>query len=113
MKSNNDYLNNQLKEEQRKTHQDLVNHKCGMSKLEKQIIHFRENELTFSDTKAILNRDIFLKDAEINLLRTEFPKVKQAKDNIQLTVTTLENASACTKSIVENQMNKKIKSGIG
>ena len=106
-------LYDELKEEQRKTHQDLVNHKCGMSKLEKQIIHFRENELTFSDTKAILNRDIFLKDAEINLLRTEFAKVKQAKDNIQLTVTTLENASACTKSIVENQMNKKIKSGIG
>lgn len=106
-------LYDELKVEERKTHQDLVNHKCGMAKLEKQIIHFRENELTFSDTKAILNRDIFLKDAEIGLLRTEFAKVKQAKDNIQLTVTTLENASACTKSIDENQLNKKIKSGIG
>lgn len=84
-----------------------------MAKLEKQIIHFRENELTFSDTKGMLNRDILLKDAEIGLLRREFAKVKQAKENIHLTVTTLENASACTKSIVENQMNKKIKSGIG
>ena len=68
--------------EHRKTHQDLINHKFGLAKLEKQIIHFRENELTFTDTKTTLNREIFLKGEEIKMLRTECAKVTLARDNI-------------------------------
>ena len=99
--------------EHRKTHQNLINHKCGLATLEKQIIHFRANELTFTDTKILLNREILAKGEEIKMLRTECEKVTLSRDNIQLTVTKMEMASDCTRNIVENQMNKRIRSGIG
>ncbi|GJW97040.1 putative ribonuclease H-like domain-containing protein [Tanacetum coccineum] len=55
-------------------------YKRGLATLEEQLITYRKNEVLFSEEVAVLKREVACKDYEINVLKSEFEKVKQEKE---------------------------------
>ncbi|GKB77748.1 putative ribonuclease H-like domain-containing protein [Tanacetum coccineum] len=54
-------------------------YKRGLATVEEQLITYRKNEVLFSKEVAVLKREVACKDYEINVLKSEFEKVKQEK----------------------------------
>ncbi|GKF62242.1 hypothetical protein Tco_0182296 [Tanacetum coccineum] len=61
-------------------------YKRGLTTIEEQLITYRKNEVLFSEEVAVLKREIACKDYEINMLKSEFEKVKQEKDGIEFKI---------------------------
>ncbi|GJZ96892.1 ribonuclease H-like domain-containing protein [Tanacetum coccineum] len=57
-------------------------YKRGLATVEEQLITYRKNEVLFSEEVAVLKREVACKDYEINVLKSEFEKVKQEKEGI-------------------------------
>ncbi|GJU50833.1 retrovirus-related pol polyprotein from transposon TNT 1-94 [Tanacetum coccineum] len=58
-----------------------------------QLITYRKNEVLFSEEVAVLKREVACKDYEINVLKSEFEKVKQEKDGIDFKIEKFDKAS--------------------
>ncbi|GJX43276.1 hypothetical protein Tco_0259952 [Tanacetum coccineum] len=52
-------------------------YKRGLAIVEEQLITYRNNKVLFSEEVAVLKREVACKDYEINMLKSEFKKVKQ------------------------------------
>ncbi|GJY10452.1 putative ribonuclease H-like domain-containing protein [Tanacetum coccineum] len=52
-------------------------YKRGLTTVEEQLITYRKNEVLFSEEVAVLKREVACKDYEINVLKSEFEKVKK------------------------------------
>ncbi|GKA23148.1 hypothetical protein Tco_0709110 [Tanacetum coccineum] len=55
-------------------------YKRGLATVEGQLITYKKNEVLFSEEVAVLKREVASKDYEINVLKSEFEKVKQEKE---------------------------------
>ncbi|GJZ07538.1 hypothetical protein Tco_0541331 [Tanacetum coccineum] len=67
----------------------------------------------FSEEVDVLKREIGIKQYEINTLKTEFEKVKQEKDAIDLKIEKFGNASKDLDQLLESQITDKSKKGLG
>ncbi|GJY17587.1 putative ribonuclease H-like domain-containing protein [Tanacetum coccineum] len=61
-----------------------------------------ENEVLFSKEVAVLKRELACKDYEINVLKSEFEKVKQEKEGIEFKIEKFDNASKSLNKLLEN-----------
>ncbi|GJW03909.1 putative reverse transcriptase domain-containing protein [Tanacetum coccineum] len=61
--------------------------------IEEQLIPYRKNEVLFSEEVAVLKREVACKDYEINVLKSEFEKVKQEKKGIEFKIEKFDKAS--------------------
>ncbi|GJV20020.1 putative ribonuclease H-like domain-containing protein [Tanacetum coccineum] len=61
--------------------------------LRPQLSHNRKNEVLFSEEVDVLKREVGVKQYEINMLKTEFEKVKQEKDAIDFKIEKFDKAS--------------------
>ncbi|GKA08921.1 ribonuclease H-like domain-containing protein [Tanacetum coccineum] len=61
-------------------------YKRGLATVEEQLITYRKNEVLFSEEIGVLKRDVTCKDYEINVLKSEFEKVKQEKEGIEFKI---------------------------
>ncbi|GKB63841.1 putative ribonuclease H-like domain-containing protein [Tanacetum coccineum] len=68
-------------------------YKRGLATVEDQLITYRKNEVLFSEEVAVLKREVACKDYEINVLKSEFEKVKQEKDGIEFKIKKFDKAS--------------------
>ncbi|GKB64610.1 retrovirus-related pol polyprotein from transposon TNT 1-94 [Tanacetum coccineum] len=55
-------------------------YKRGLATVEEQLITYRKNEVLFGEEVAVLKREVACKDYEINVLKSEFEKVKKEKE---------------------------------
>ncbi|GJU94406.1 putative ribonuclease H-like domain-containing protein [Tanacetum coccineum] len=72
-----------------------------------------KNEVLFSEEVAVLKREIACKDYEINVLKSEFKKVKQEKEGIEFKIEKFDKASKDIDKLLESQINDKSKKGLG
>ncbi|GJW94178.1 hypothetical protein Tco_0173850 [Tanacetum coccineum] len=72
-----------------------------------------ENEVLFSEEVAVLKREIACKDYEINVVKSEFEKVKQEKEGIEFKIDKFDNASKILNKLLESQITNKSKKGLG
>ncbi|GJZ08179.1 putative ribonuclease H-like domain-containing protein [Tanacetum coccineum] len=68
-------------------------YKRGLATVEAQLITYRKNEVLFSEEVVVLKREVACKDYEINVLKSEFEKVKQEKDGIDFKIEKFDKAS--------------------
>ncbi|GJY68186.1 putative ribonuclease H-like domain-containing protein [Tanacetum coccineum] len=80
---------------------------------EEQLVTYRKNEVPFSEKVAILKREVACKDYEINVLKSEFEKVKQEKEGIEFKIEKFNNASKSLNKLLESQITDKSKKGLG
>ncbi|GJU94767.1 hypothetical protein Tco_1319523 [Tanacetum coccineum] len=71
------------------------------------------NEVLFSEEVAVLKREVTCKDYEINVLKSEFEKVKQEKEGIEFKIEKFNNASKSLGKLLGSQITDKSKKGFG
>ncbi|GKF08269.1 hypothetical protein Tco_0042493 [Tanacetum coccineum] len=64
----------------------------GLANVEEQLITYRKNEVLFSKEVAVLKREVACKDYEMNVLKSEFEKVKQEKEGIEFKIKTFDKS---------------------
>ncbi|GKA26643.1 putative ribonuclease H-like domain-containing protein [Tanacetum coccineum] len=72
-----------------------------------------ENEVLFSEEIGVLKRDVACKDYEINVLKSEFEKVKQEKDGFDFKIEKFDKASKDLDQLLGSQITDKCKKGLG
>ncbi|GJT46754.1 putative ribonuclease H-like domain-containing protein [Tanacetum coccineum] len=82
-------------------------YKRGLATVEEQLITYRKNEVLFSEEVAVLKREVACKDYEINVLKSEFKKVKQEKEGIEFKIEKFDNASKSLNKLLESQITDK------
>ncbi|GKE42822.1 hypothetical protein Tco_1470106, partial [Tanacetum coccineum] len=88
-------------------------YKRGLATVEAQLITYRKNEVLFSEEVAVLKREVTCKDYEINVLKSEFEKVKQEKDGIDFKIEKFDKASKDLDQLLGSQITDKSKKGLG
>ncbi|GJU14942.1 putative ribonuclease H-like domain-containing protein [Tanacetum coccineum] len=88
-------------------------YKIGLAIVEAQLITYRKNEVLFSKEVAVLKREVACKDYEINMLKSEFEKVKQEKDGIDFKFKKFDKASKDLDQLLESHITDKSKKGLG
>ncbi|GJW95813.1 ribonuclease H-like domain-containing protein [Tanacetum coccineum] len=73
----------------------------------------RKNEVLFNEEVAVFKREIACKDYEINVLKSEFEKVKQEKNGIDFRIKKLDKASKDLDQLLGSQISDKSKKGLG
>ncbi|GJS64200.1 uncharacterized mitochondrial protein-like protein [Tanacetum coccineum] len=73
----------------------------------------QKNEVLFSEEVDVLKREVGCKQYEINMLKTEFEKVKQEKDGIDFKIEKFDKASKDLDQLLGSQITDKSKKGLG
>ncbi|GJV40238.1 hypothetical protein Tco_1418678 [Tanacetum coccineum] len=79
-------------------------YKRDLETIEEQLVTYRKNEVYFSEEVAVLKREVACKDYEINMLKSEFEKVKQEKEGIEFKIEIFNNASKSLDKLLESQI---------
>ncbi|GKF09893.1 retrovirus-related pol polyprotein from transposon TNT 1-94 [Tanacetum coccineum] len=90
-----------------------ASYKKGLTTIEEQLIKYRKNEVLFSEEVAVIKREVACKDYEINVLKSEFEKVKQEKEGIEFKIEKFDNASKDLDKLLGSQITDKSKKGLG
>ncbi|GJZ00376.1 hypothetical protein Tco_0517805 [Tanacetum coccineum] len=88
-------------------------YKRGLATVEEQLITYRKNEVLFSEEVTVLKREVAWKDYEINMLKSEFEKVKQEKEGIEFKIEIFDNALKDLDKLLRSQTTDKSKKGLG
>ncbi|GJY61774.1 retrovirus-related pol polyprotein from transposon TNT 1-94 [Tanacetum coccineum] len=88
-------------------------YKRGLASVEEQFITYRKNEVLFSEEVAVLKREVACKDYEINVLKSEFKKVKQEKEGIEFKIKKFNKALKDLNQLLKSQITDKSKKGLG
>ncbi|GJR20129.1 putative ribonuclease H-like domain-containing protein [Tanacetum coccineum] len=88
-------------------------YKRGLATLEEQLITYIKNEVLFSEEVAVLKREVACKDYEINMLKSEFEKVKQEKEGIEFKIEKFDKASKDLDQLLGSQITDKSKKSLG
>ncbi|GKA08400.1 hypothetical protein Tco_0687731 [Tanacetum coccineum] len=88
-------------------------YKRGLATIEDQLVIFRKNEVLFCEEVAVLKIEVGCKQYEINMLKTEFEKVKQEKDGIDFKIEKFDKASKDLDQLLGSQITEKSKKGLG
>ncbi|GKB40840.1 hypothetical protein Tco_0885782 [Tanacetum coccineum] len=81
---------------------EAIPYKRGLDTVEAQLVTYRKNEVLFSEEADVLKREVGIKQYEINTLKTEFEKVKQEKDTIDLKIEKFGKASKDLDQLLES-----------
>ncbi|GJY10560.1 putative ribonuclease H-like domain-containing protein [Tanacetum coccineum] len=82
-------------------------YKRGLATVEEQLITYRNNEVLFSEEVTVLKREVACKDYEINVLKSEFEKVKQEKEGIEFKIEKFDKASKDLDKLLGSQITDK------
>ncbi|GJY92628.1 ribonuclease H-like domain-containing protein, partial [Tanacetum coccineum] len=85
----------------------------GLDTVEAQLVTYRKNDVLFSEEVVVLKREVGCKQYEINMLKTEFEKVKQEKDGIDFKIEKFEKDSKDLDQLLGSQITNKCKKGLG
>ncbi|GJY28268.1 ribonuclease H-like domain-containing protein [Tanacetum coccineum] len=88
-------------------------YKRGLDTIEAQLVTYRKNEVLFGEEVVVLKREVGCKQYEINMLKTEFEKVKQEKDGIDFKIKKFDKASKDLDQLLGSQITDKSKKGLG
>ncbi|GJW19209.1 putative ribonuclease H-like domain-containing protein [Tanacetum coccineum] len=73
----------------------------------------KKHEVLCSEEVAVLKREVACKDYKINVLKSEFEKVKQEKEGIEFKIEKFDKASKDLDKLLGSQITDKSKKGLG
>ncbi|GJS94110.1 putative ribonuclease H-like domain-containing protein [Tanacetum coccineum] len=91
----------------------LKNYETLKKQCDDLIVKLNQTEFTTATYKRVLKREVACKDYEINVLKSEFEKVKQEKEGIEFKIEKFDNASKSLNKLLESQITDKSKKGLG
>ncbi|GJV78408.1 putative ribonuclease H-like domain-containing protein [Tanacetum coccineum] len=88
-------------------------YKAGLESVEERLEFFKANESIYSEDIKKLKFKIHCNEITIRELRKKLETVQREKDDIQLTVEKLENASKSLNKLIDSQIVDNCKKGLG
>nr|GEW66113.1 hypothetical protein [Tanacetum cinerariifolium] len=88
-------------------------YKRGIATIEEQLVTYKKNEVLFSKEVVVLKREVACKDYKINVLKSEYEKVKQEKEGIEFKIEKFDNASKSLDKLIGSQITNYSKKGLG
>nr|GEU75440.1 hypothetical protein [Tanacetum cinerariifolium] len=85
----------------------------GLATVEEQLVTYKKNKFLFSEEVAVLKREVACKDYKINVLKSEFEKVKQVKEGIEFKIENFDKASKSLDKLIGSQITENSKKGLG
>nr|GEU49822.1 putative ribonuclease H-like domain-containing protein [Tanacetum cinerariifolium] len=106
---------NLLQQDLEKIHDDYLKAMDlrGLATIKEQLFTYKKNEVLFREEVIVLKRDVACKDYEINMLKSEFEKVKQEKECIKFKIKKFDNASKSLDKLIGSQIMDNSKKGLG
>ncbi|GKC03849.1 putative ribonuclease H-like domain-containing protein [Tanacetum coccineum] len=92
---------------------EAATYKRGLDNVEAQLVTYRKNDVLFSEEVVVFKREVGCKQYKINMLKTEFEKVKQEKDGIDFKIEKFYKASKDLDQLLGSQITDKSKKGLG
>ncbi|GJT82610.1 hypothetical protein Tco_1056952 [Tanacetum coccineum] len=90
-----------------------ITYKRGLDTVEAQLVTYRKNEVLFNEEVGVLKREVGVKQYKINMLKTEFEKVKHEKDATDFKIEKFGKASKDLDQLLGSQITDKSKKGLG
>ncbi|GJY03624.1 hypothetical protein Tco_0369564, partial [Tanacetum coccineum] len=91
----------------------LKNYETLKKQCDDLIVNLNQTEFIAATYKKVLKSEVACKDYEINVLKSEFEKVKQEKDGIEFKIEKFEKASKDLDQLLGSQITDKSKKGLG
>ncbi|GKB00621.1 hypothetical protein Tco_0828614 [Tanacetum coccineum] len=103
----------ELLAKQLQTKFESATYKRGLDIVVAQLVTYRKNKVLLSEEVVVLKRDVEFKQYEINKLKADFEKLKQAKDAIDFKIEKFDKASKDLDQLLGSQITDKSKKGFG
>nr|GEU98492.1 integrase, catalytic region, zinc finger, CCHC-type, peptidase aspartic, catalytic [Tanacetum cinerariifolium] len=91
----------------------LKGYKSGLNSLEERLEFFKKNKFIYLEDIKVLKVEIQMKEIAITELRMKLQVAQKEKDDIQITVEKLENASKSLNKLIDCQIVDNCKKGLG
>ncbi|GJS68053.1 hypothetical protein Tco_0682618 [Tanacetum coccineum] len=88
-------------------------YKRGLDTVKAQLVTYRKNEVLFSEEVVVLKREVGCKQYKINMLKTEFEKIKKEKEGMDFRIEKFENALKDLDKLLGSQIIYNSKKGLG
>nr|GEY25287.1 retrovirus-related Pol polyprotein from transposon TNT 1-94 [Tanacetum cinerariifolium] len=105
--------NGQLTKDIKKLELMVLGYKSGLESVQERLKFFKINKSVYLEDIKLLKVEIQMKDIAITELRRKLDLAQKEKDNIQLTVDKLENASKSLNKLIDCQIVDNCKKGLG
>nr|GEV26000.1 hypothetical protein [Tanacetum cinerariifolium] len=105
--------NEQLLKDLKKSELMVLGYKIGLESVEERLKFFKTNESVYLEDIKVLKVEIQMKDIAIKERTRKLELAQKEKDNVQLTVDKLENASKILNKLIDCQIEDNYKKGLG
>nr|GEY80810.1 ribonuclease H-like domain-containing protein [Tanacetum cinerariifolium] len=92
---------------------DLYHYKRGLSQVEARLVEFKKQEIKFCEKIRGLERDVEVRNNNIEYLENELEQVKKEKEGLDNKLTGFEKASKDLDNLLGSQRSYKNKEGLG
>nr|GFA35006.1 ribonuclease H-like domain-containing protein [Tanacetum cinerariifolium] len=105
--------NEQLTKDLKKSELMVLGYKTGLESVKERLNFFKTNESVYLEDIKVLKVKIQMKDIAIKEFKRKLELAQKEKDNIQLTIDKLENASKRLNKLIDYQIVDNCKKGLG
>nr|GEU68193.1 hypothetical protein [Tanacetum cinerariifolium] len=88
-------------------------YKRGLATVKEQLVTIKKNEVLLSEEVTVLKREVACKNYKINILTSEFEKVKQEKEGTNFKIEKFDNVSKSLDKLIGSQITDNNKKGLG
>nr|GEW36309.1 hypothetical protein [Tanacetum cinerariifolium] len=90
-----------------------IAHTQGLQSVEEILVHYKKNEVVFTEKINILNLEVKLRDNALDVYTKNLEKAKKEIDELKLTLEKYQNSSKSLNTLLESQVSNKDKTRLG
>nr|GEU67449.1 retrovirus-related Pol polyprotein from transposon TNT 1-94 [Tanacetum cinerariifolium] len=102
-----------LTSDYKKSQQKLFSYKAGLQSVEERFVHYKKNEVVFTEKINVLNLKVKLMDKVLAEYTQNLEKVEKERDELKFTLEKLQNSSKSLNTLLNNQISDKSKASLG
>nr|GEX93251.1 hypothetical protein [Tanacetum cinerariifolium] len=102
-----------LTSDYKKSQHSLLSYKAGLQFVEERLVHYKKNEVVFTEKINVLNLKLKLGDNVLAEYTKNLEKAEKERYELKLTLEKLQNSSKSLNNLLDSQVSDKSKAGIG
>nr|GEX25593.1 hypothetical protein [Tanacetum cinerariifolium] len=102
-----------LTSDYKKLQHNLFSYKARLQSVEEILVHYKKNEVVFTEKINVLNLEVKLRDKVLAEYTQNLEKVEKERDKLKLTLEKLQNSSKSLDTLLNSQVSDKSKVGLG
>nr|GEU99296.1 hypothetical protein [Tanacetum cinerariifolium] len=98
-----------LTSDYKKSQHNLFSYKAGLQYVEERLVHYKKNEVVFTEKINVLNLKVKLRDNVLAEYTTNLEKAEKERNELKLILEKLQNSSKSLNALQESQVSDKDK----